>query len=408
MEAFKTRLEALAAIAGVGVLIQFVGGAIMYFRFEEEEIPALQTVAILPQQVLFVAGARMLVPIAALGAIAALVLYGISSSSSPEETPVEPEDAPPDAPPPPVLVERWRAEERGASDAVTRTVRFSSPDPAEETTAPGELPAGFLPVVATFATLAAIIVVADDPTNWQWFLIAISAAVSFGVGFAIAWQTRTVSAAAWGVFVMALIFGSAVSLIRESDSRVRLDLGAVEREKDPDEPIGGYFIARTSDSVYLLTKPLDGGPGREIVVVKDADVKRLLYGPTGVEVNDAGFERGQRLAARLDHKPAKITVDAPAGQSLLRGRGIVVNVTCDERCRIYASAAVRGRRTGRQVLTPYKPTGVVAPGTPTPIRLSVPRGVLIRDATLRARVVVAARDLSQNKSQTSVRLTVGR
>lgn len=75
-------LQVAGAIGtGIGVLgfVIFVGGALIWTRFDVVGVPAADAVAIIPKEVLLTTGASVLAPIALLGLAVVAVLYGADS-----------------------------------------------------------------------------------------------------------------------------------------------------------------------------------------------------------------------------------------------------------------------------------------------------------------------------------------
>jgi hypothetical protein len=68
-------LAALTAVAGLSALVAFTGGAIVWVRYQQAELPAEQAVAVTPKESLIATGGAALGLFALVGAIAVLVAY---------------------------------------------------------------------------------------------------------------------------------------------------------------------------------------------------------------------------------------------------------------------------------------------------------------------------------------------
>jgi hypothetical protein len=399
---WKTRLEVLAAAAGTAVLIQFVGGAVIYMRFEDADIPAGQTVAALPKEFLFAVGARFIVPLALFGLLAVGFLLVLADRGEPQETEADKHDPPP----PPALRESARLEQYSGQAGDKPPERAwqlleppAAPPPEEGPNPPGDLPNGFDRVlIALFAFFVVTAVVSDVRFLLTLVLIVLAALLLLGARFATM-EATSIHAAAWTVFLMSVVFGTMIALARTVRVPVKLDIGAVERKKGTPY-VGGFFLARTGESVYLVTRPERGTKGPQVTVIDNEDVTQLAYGPSGVEVNSAGFDRAERLAGGLDARPPKLTASVARTQPL-SSRTITVTASCDERCSLRASGFLFGPRTRDTSLTPV--TRDREPGATAQIELTRAGRTQIaeaarRDPRVQVRVRVSARDLAGNKT----------
>ena len=77
----KIALQVLAGAAGLGAIVTFVGGAMLWLRFDRLELAADQAVALLPKQLLLIVGAHALAVPVVFGAVAALLLALVGSPS---------------------------------------------------------------------------------------------------------------------------------------------------------------------------------------------------------------------------------------------------------------------------------------------------------------------------------------
>lgn len=81
---WKPLLEVAGAAAGLVLLIQIVGGAIMWARFRALELPAARGVSLLPPEYLLAVGVTAVFWSVLLGLLAVLLLYGITRALPPE------------------------------------------------------------------------------------------------------------------------------------------------------------------------------------------------------------------------------------------------------------------------------------------------------------------------------------
>ncbi len=77
----KTAMQVLAGVAGLGAVVTFVGGVVVWMRLDRLGLAADQAVALLPKQVLVVVGAHALAAPVLFSAFAALVLTGVGSTT---------------------------------------------------------------------------------------------------------------------------------------------------------------------------------------------------------------------------------------------------------------------------------------------------------------------------------------
>ena len=406
---WKTRLEVLAAAAGTAVLIEFVGGAVIYLRFEDANIPAGQTVAALPKEFLFAVGARFIVPLALFGLLAVGFLLVLADRGEPQETEADKHDPPP----PPALRESARLEQYAGQAGDKPPERAwqlleppAAPPPEAGPNPPGELPNGFRRVlVALFAFFVVAALIADVRFVLTLILIVLAALLLLGASFATK-QATSIDAAAWTVFLLSVVFGTMIALARTVRVPVKLDIGAVERTKGTPY-IGGFFLARTDKSVYLVTRSEPGTGGTQVRVIDNDTVTQLAYGPSGVEVDAAGFDRADRLALALDAKPPKLTARVARAQPLSTRGSVTLTGTCDERCRLRVSGFLYGPGTGKAELTPVTrdlDTGVAAHIAITRAGETRIGEAARRDPRVQVRLRVSARDLGGNRASAAYRI----
>lgn len=398
MEAWKGRIEILVQAAGLAIFVQFIGGIVLYIRLDQEQIPPAETVSRLPKELLFVYGARTVLPLAALGLIGALLTYALVQPSDSTEADDEAESEP---------EPRWRVERDDPSSGAPATDRLRIYETAGESDSAnpsGSPPVRFgwvLVLLGAGAFAAGLVIV-------HWLLAFALAVALVLVVLGLAWTTTGVAAAARVVFISLVIFGGALALLAEVGASVKLDVVALQL-KDGTR-LSGFMVTRTGDEVFVVVRsraprsdPRKRDIGRQVIPVPEAEVKRLAYGPTGVSVNKPGFDRAERFSQVLDAASPELTVDVAENQSLRRGH-VFLTVQCDEGCALTVTGRLvfvkrKGRRNLETVTSELRRSGT------TRVKLRPPPGAASRRARVRALVlVVRAVDPSDNVS--TVRRTV--
>jgi hypothetical protein len=400
---WKGRLELIAAALGTAGLIQFIGGAVFYWRLRQAGVPEMHTVAELPRDLLFVEGARTMLPVV-VGAVGAAVLAQfVGRAPAPASTPAPAANA---------AELRWRAEQRGPGGSLERS--FSVFDLGEPAAANprDEFPKRYWVAIGAVVFMCGVSIALVDPTSLQVALGLVATVVTaLAVGMAIK-LVDGVAQPPWIVFLAMLAFGVALVAIREVGEDLKLDVAAVELTTG--ERIGGFLIAQEDGDVRLAVEgraPLprdltDRDVARQILVFRNDKVERFAYGPRGVGVAKAGFKRAQRFAYGLDDDHPRPGVRI-ARQSLRRGF-VDLTVRCNEACTL----SVTGRVTfhaGADVELREKATRI---GRVRRIRIRLGRGQL-RPSDLRQRrgpqravVRIEARDRAGNTSLTRRRIRV--
>jgi hypothetical protein len=249
-----------AVAAGIGVLgfVTFFGGAILWIRFDQAELPANEAVAVVPREVLLTTGASFLVPamMLSLGAVLVVVLIRL------------------------VLHNRGQATSApGGGDAP----------------APGRFEAALLFLVL----IVEIGLVWSDAVNVS--VPRAMALVAFGAGtLAISWfvllSTRRLVWFGLALFGAVSAFTVATTYFRTTD---RPKLEPVALLRDAEGPRTGFFVARRSDYIYFGRGPrtTDTPGGARLVAIPTADVTDISIGP--LVSPDLVRRRAARLALGL-------------------------------------------------------------------------------------------------------------
>src|SRR5215204_826592 len=80
--AWGVALQLVGAVAGLGALMTFVGGAIVWIQFTELKLPADQAVTLLPKQLLLIVGAHEMAVSVGVALLVAVVLIVLNVSGA--------------------------------------------------------------------------------------------------------------------------------------------------------------------------------------------------------------------------------------------------------------------------------------------------------------------------------------
>jgi hypothetical protein len=199
-------LQLLGAVAGLGALTTFAGGAILWIGFREIGLPADQSVALLPERLLLVVGARELAEPIVLGLLAALLVLPLASLRS-----------------------------------GPRPERF------------------WLPLAAIGAIVLVVVVVHafDYEAPAILFLAVVLAAMAVAV-VAITLISDGRTAPALATFVAIVVVGGTLAVLDTKNERA-LEPVAVLLEGRPAE-VAGFYIGQTGDRVYVAPLPSAADP----------------------------------------------------------------------------------------------------------------------------------------------------
>jgi hypothetical protein len=267
-------LEFLGAVAGIGALMAFVGGAMLWVRFDALQLPADQAVTLLPKQLLLVVGAHSLAIPVATGVLAALVFLLLNAQ--------DPQHA--------HMPRRWVA---------------------------------FAVIVVPSVVIAFAFV--SDYDVWPQWLITIGA-LALGVGALAATLATSPNPRAlpWTVLAVFALCGAVVAVMRTVGAPTMEPVGVLL--KGAPTGIGGFYIGQTSDRVYVAPLPGTGDPGdpladavidRVIEIDRDAVLQLSLREPTGVRADEAGREQAQSLLEDL--RALVAGAPSPARQPIVTG-----------------------------------------------------------------------------------------
>lgn len=254
--ALTVALQLLGAVAGLTAVITFVGGAMLWIRFSELNLPADQALNLLPKQLLLVVGAHSLAAPVCLGLVSALAF---------------------------LLFNPYR-------NGAARPIAF---------------PLGVLvPVVP--AALAAAVLVEDFDVWPEGVIMALALALAIAAVLVVAQAKAGPVRMATVLFAAFVLCGAVLAVVRTL-GEPSMEPVAVALSGKPDG-VGGFYIGQTSDRLYVAPLPGTGDPGDPFA---DADVDRILEikrdqvlqmafrEPTGIRSDQAGREQAQSLLEEL-------------------------------------------------------------------------------------------------------------
>jgi uncharacterized membrane protein YhaH (DUF805 family) len=264
--------------------VAVVGTGVLWIRFNDVDAPATQSVALLPTDLRFVVGARYLVPplLLALGTYVVL----------------------------------WLLRDPGTEEARNAT---------------GTTPRGLVPLLTVIALVGVVTMAFATrlSTGSRFALVGICAAFVL-VTWLVVRRLSGFGRGGWGLFVCVAAFAGVYALVLAFGRPERLDLAVVLRTDQ--SAIGGYYVAKAGDAVYLLTLSQPGGasnnvvdvdqPGAlpqqppkcsdenlarqiaikdscyvvEVVEVPAGQVAKLSFGPRDIPVDRNGYRAARTLA----------------------------------------------------------------------------------------------------------------
>lgn len=249
----RLALEFAGAAAGLTVFVAFVGGAILWVRFNALGLPADQALALLPRSILVTIGAGALAPALIAGAA---VAFGISL--------LKPLD--------------------GA----------------------GQPRCHFAFLLRLFVLLEVFLLVwvyEIDLLPWT-LVLTVTAIAGASAVWGAAKRMNGYRPAAWTFLAVFALVGAANSFVR-TDSTPKIEPAAVLLEK-PDEGLAGFYIGQTSDRVYLapLTDGANAALGRDLDSMLELPRERVLAlsvaPPSTVGVDAGGRAEAERLLRELE------------------------------------------------------------------------------------------------------------
>lgn len=248
-------VQLLGAAAGLGALMAFVGGAILWIRFDELRLPADHAVNLLPNQLLVVVGAHSIATPVAVGAFAALVFVLINS------------------------LEGQRERKR------LRVIVLAL-------------------LTVPFAIIAFLRVQPYDLFP-EWIVTLLALALA-GFVLAVAIRAPQPSGLPWVVFAVFALCGAVVAIMRTTGAPTMEPVALLL--KGTPSGVSGFYIGQTTDRVYIAPLPGTGDPGdpfadaevdRVMEIDRDTVRQMALREPAGTRADEAGREEAQSLLEDL-------------------------------------------------------------------------------------------------------------
>ncbi|HKG39783.1 MAG TPA: hypothetical protein VKB25_12395 [Conexibacter sp.] len=286
-------LKLLGAVAGLATLITFAGGAVLWIRFSELDLPADQVVTLLPKQLLLTTGARELLgPVVIGGLLALLVVVALPL--------------------------------RGKGIGL-RILFWTG--------------LGLL-LLAILVVVMALVWDGTWAARLAMALAALIGLVAILVAALLTPSGRYV-ALAWTSAGAILLIAVALVILRES-ARPQLEPVAVLLRGRPDSVVG-FYIGQTTDRLYVAPLPGTGGGDdpfadqpvdRVVELHRDAVTALVMREPVATDGDAPGRDEGRALLADLRQMgvdPNTIKIDPVTTVDPVSTFAPIVNLHVDER-----------------------------------------------------------------------------
>jgi hypothetical protein len=250
----KPLFDFAAAGAGLVVLIQLVGRAVVWARFDAIGLPATQAVSLQPLEVLLANGAAALGVAFGLGFAAVAALVAIDSLL--------------------------------ATRGVERHGRV---------------------VLLVVLELILVVAVLQQPASWSQRAVSLGAGLAAGIAFWVLSEKAHRRQVVLATFLLIAAVGGVLAFVRNSGPPARFPMATVFL-KDGSLTTGAY-VALNSDTVYLAPDSFNRTYG-QLAAIPRAEVKRISLSPPQ-EFEEAGVSSPRALLAGRRVKPPYGSV-APA------------------------------------------------------------------------------------------------
>jgi hypothetical protein len=247
-------LEIVGAAAGLGAVMTFVGGALLWLRFDAVHLPADRAVSLLPARMLLTVGAHALLVPALVGLLAVVFVFALN--------PVERDWG-------------WA-----------------------------------LPVATGIVVVAGLVLLGVLTLGLDVFPELVGVGVASIAGIAAVLATARYAGGfrpvGWVVFMAVLFVGAALALARTANHAKLEPVAALL--KDPDSSIVGFYVGDTGDRMYVAELPgvTAGAPTTSaedvntiVAVSRDRVTRLAIRQPEGTGTADAGREEAQTLLENL-------------------------------------------------------------------------------------------------------------
>jgi hypothetical protein len=273
---FSIALQVLGAAAGLLALVTFVGGALLWIRFDRLDLAADQSVARLPRELLVVIGAHALFAPVLIGLLVALFVISIAPLN--------------------------------ADGTVSK--RFW----------------GALAPLVIFAVFV-VIILTSKLDLLELFAVMVTIALALGAIVSVAVQLDRARYIGWVVFAAFAVCGAAVTVARTMNDP-RMEPVALLLS-DNERGMSGFYVGETDDRLFIAPLPGSGDAGdpfadaqidRVISVARDKIDRVAMGEPVGIDADEPGRDQAQTLLAELQQtvlpqgetKPDRVVTLAPA------------------------------------------------------------------------------------------------
>jgi hypothetical protein len=265
--ALGVALQVLGASAGIVGFLTFVGGTLLWLRFSELHLPADQSVARLPKELLLVAGAHALLGPILIGLAVLLFLVLIAPLDS-----------------------------------------------------QGRLRLRFwilLPLLAIGALIVVTVGIWDLDLWPEQFVMGVATLLAIALVMLTAVSVTRMRYVAWVVFAAFVVCGAVLAVVQTS-GKPRME--PIAMLLNDGKGLSGFYVGETGDRIFFAPLPGSGDPGDPFA---DADIDRIISfsrdkvsrvamrEPVGIRAEEAGREQAQSLLADLQVQQATGT---PASQ----------------------------------------------------------------------------------------------
>jgi hypothetical protein len=299
-------LELLGATAGIAAFVAFVGGALMWLRFDALGLPADRAVSLLPRELLLTVGVHALIvpAMVGLGAVIALyaledwtarVLAGLAFVAAFVATLVVAD----------LLFDLSIGLDLLAAALAAVVVGGVAAVTAHELCEPirrkEKRPMYLTLGVVGVGGVVLLALVLGLPVVPHMAIVGLTTAAGAGAILATAAKAEGRRPVSWVVFVSFLLVGAAVALARTADEP-KLEPVALLLE-EPREEITGFYVGEADGRVYVAQlrhvsglAEVSAEPVEAIVrVSRDRVTRMALRSPAGLGLADEGREQAERL-----------------------------------------------------------------------------------------------------------------
>lgn len=261
--ALKTAGAIVGSLGLAGSMV-VIGSAVLWIRFKEAGLPAIQAISAQPREEALAQGAQTTIVFVLIALALVAILYVIDARELEATHATERERR-----------KREKAERKADS------LRTQAAEPAAEPPPPAKRPAdshsmgwGPISAIATFA-LAGILWVALEP-DLSFGAEAILAGLAILLAFGCAWMAKAESKNIWAlaaaVFVAVIVFSASAGYLIVKEQKF-IQAVAVLRGKQ-DTGLTGFYVTANGDTLYLATPVGSSGGRQDDVSIKKIDLDK--------------------------------------------------------------------------------------------------------------------------------------